>query len=293
MDGQAILANSHQVHLRPWDQCIPFDCLSKENLPPFMVRLRDDQVGHLLRWVRVTHGLSPRQLGQHWPKTFTIGGAPCTGRSKWGPAYPGDYDLSGGPNLPSYHDPQLPLTWTSSNKIIKRGPSSTDGTASKKRKVSIKIENNDGGTDKKPAINVSGDAPREEMDDMVDKIDSLVAQLTESNITVDDLKAKITELEVLVAGAEAKLREQSATQEEKASNKLAAMQKTLNARNRHVRRLRKCIKRAKNACGDNDLTSESDDFATSDSYTDSDDRESVPLKSKSHKHIILRVGRRR
>lgn len=110
MDGQPILADFDQIDLRPWNQCIPFSRLSKDNLPPFMVRLRDDQVGHLLRWFALVHGISSRQLGLYWPKTFTIGGTLWTGRDKWGPAYPDAYNLSGGPELPSYDDLGLPLT---------------------------------------------------------------------------------------------------------------------------------------------------------------------------------------
>lgn len=201
--------------------------------------------------------------------------------------------------------------------------------------MSIKTENSDDSTDKKPVLNASGDAPREEMDDMVDKVDSLVAQLTDSHITVNYLKAKIIDLEVSIAGVESKLleqlatqkenantklvaiqktlkakiseletsivgtkvnlREQLATQKEEADTKLEAMQKTLNARHRRVRRLRRCIKRAKNACGDNDLPSESDDLVISDSDDSGDDDDTDPLllRSKSFEHLFLRVSRRR
>ncbi len=143
MDGQPVIANAKQIHLRPWDHCIPFDSLSEDNLPPFRVRLRDDQVGHLQRWNSETHCLGARELGSYWPKVFTKDGSLWTGRGNWGPAYAGDKRLDGGPNLPPYEDLGFPPTWTSSSKIMKPEASFTHGNAPKKRKVYENAEDGD------------------------------------------------------------------------------------------------------------------------------------------------------
>ena len=57
MDGHIMLANFEKIYARPWNNCIPLEKLSKDNLPPFFVRLRDDQVGHLGLWAESKEGM--------------------------------------------------------------------------------------------------------------------------------------------------------------------------------------------------------------------------------------------
>ena len=53
MDGHVVFTSMHPMYVRPWDDCIPMYKLILRNLPPFYVRLRDDQVGDLVDWFRV------------------------------------------------------------------------------------------------------------------------------------------------------------------------------------------------------------------------------------------------
>lgn len=65
MDGQGILGGQTKSYARPWTGCIPFEQLTKDNLPPFYVLLEDNQVGHLAYRVSICRGSITRlKLGQ-------------------------------------------------------------------------------------------------------------------------------------------------------------------------------------------------------------------------------------
>ncbi|KAL9074695.1 MAG: hypothetical protein Q9161_002063 [Pseudevernia consocians] len=124
MDGQGILSGQSKAHARPWPGCIPLEQLSKDNLPPFYVRLQDDQVGHLAYWVGTSRGSITRlKLGQVWPWDFDVQGKVSSRRDSWGAEYRGcgkerGKGLGGGKKVPTWADPGLPLTYTSSHKVM-------------------------------------------------------------------------------------------------------------------------------------------------------------------------------
>ena len=124
MDGQGILAGQTKSYARPWTRCIPIDQLTKDNLPPFYVRLQDDQVGHLAYWVSICRGSITRlKLGQFWPWDFDTQGKVLLKRDNWGAEYNGSgkekgKGLGGGEKVPAWTDPGLPLTYTSSHKVM-------------------------------------------------------------------------------------------------------------------------------------------------------------------------------
>lgn len=90
MDGQGILGGQTKSYARPWIGCIPFDQLTKDNLPPFYVRLEDNQVGHLAYWVSICRGSITRlKLGQVWPWDFDLHGKVSLKRDSWGAEYNG------------------------------------------------------------------------------------------------------------------------------------------------------------------------------------------------------------
>ena len=124
MDGQGILSGQSKSHARPWPGRIPLIQLSKDNLPPFYVRLQDDQVGHLAYWVGTSRGSITRlKLGQVWPWDFDAQGKVSSRRDSWGAGYHGcgkerGKGLGGGKKAPTWTDPGLPLTYTSSHKVM-------------------------------------------------------------------------------------------------------------------------------------------------------------------------------
>ena len=147
MDGQWILTRFFRTYVRPWNHCIPTDKLTMENLPPFYVRLRDDQVGHLLNWITTERNTIPKKdLFQYWPWDF-VNGSNVTimrARDSWGPAYnhegdePGPKRLTGNTSHkpPRYVKLPLPLTYTSSGKLMVKDLSKgSHNTSSIKREV--------------------------------------------------------------------------------------------------------------------------------------------------------------
>lgn len=124
MDGQGILAGRAKSYARPWMGCIPSEELSKDNLPPFHVRLQDDQVGHLAFWVGTSRGSITRlKLGHVWPWDFDVQGKISSRRDNWGAGYGGcgkerGKGLGGGKKVPTWTDPGLHLTYTSSHKVM-------------------------------------------------------------------------------------------------------------------------------------------------------------------------------
>ena len=141
MDGQGILAGQRKSYARPWTGCIPFELLTKDNLPPFYVRLQDDQVGHLAHWVSISRSSITRlKLGQFWPWDFDTAGKISARRDNWGAEYGGCGNekgkfLSGGKKVPAWTDPGLPLTYTSSHKVMARELDGLKRSADLKRKA--------------------------------------------------------------------------------------------------------------------------------------------------------------
>jgi len=159
MDGRAILIGRESRYARPWDQCIPLNKLSTDDLPPFHVRLRDDQVGHLAHYARSIHkSIAVRKLGLCWSWDFDSTGKILPSRDNYGPAYagpcsdPGVTTLRGGPPLPAYIDPCLPPTYTSSDKIMPQGNSGLKQSAPLKRKAIEEAGPQSGNTSKKPYL---------------------------------------------------------------------------------------------------------------------------------------------
>ena len=130
MDGYLVLNSMLPQHMRPWNDCIPKDHLSLDNMPPFYVRLRDDQVGHLLDWLEDRRTMKPSQLfsskfSSYWPWDFNTHWGIRQGRESWGTLYQGKgvhRTLDGGTRWPKYVDPKLPLTNTSSGKPMGNNP---------------------------------------------------------------------------------------------------------------------------------------------------------------------------
>ena len=124
MDGQGILAGHPKSYARPWTGCITIGQLTRDNIPPFYVRLQDDQVGHLAHWVGTSRGSITRlKLGQVWPWDFDPHGKIFSRRDNWGAEYSGSgtergKGLGGGKKVPTWTDPRLPLTYTSSHKVM-------------------------------------------------------------------------------------------------------------------------------------------------------------------------------
>lgn len=157
MDGRTILLGRESKYVRPWNSCITLSNLANDNLPPFHVRLRDDQVGHLSHFARSSRKSIPVQkLGLWWSWDFDAGGKILSSRDNWGQPYvgpctdPGKTTLRGGRGLPTYVDPCLPPTYTSSDKIMPQGTSGLSGGALRKRKATEGTQS--GGISKKPCL---------------------------------------------------------------------------------------------------------------------------------------------
>jgi len=148
MDGHAILAQWPDKHLKPWDDCIPTSRLSRDNLPPFYVRLRDDQIEYLSRWARENRKNFPLvNLGIFWPADFNRGGHICGTRNSWGAAF-ADEDLNerektlvGSNRALIYDDPGLRPTYTSSGKFMRKETGLSRASSTAKRGASESSEN--------------------------------------------------------------------------------------------------------------------------------------------------------
>ena len=114
MDGHQILTEIDRVYTRPWDNCIPFEQLSLENLPPFVRRLRDDQVDSLARFVKAGK-IKTSRLKKHWPWDFYQNGNINIQRTKWGPVRESTAVLP----PPEFIQIDLPPTYTSSWQTMK------------------------------------------------------------------------------------------------------------------------------------------------------------------------------
>ena len=164
MDGHAILAGQPRSHARPWHGCIPFDQLTRNNVPPFYVRLQDDQVGHLAHWAASSRNSIARiKLSQNWPWDFDSCGKISSRRDSWGPEYAGPYKdtttgkgLNGGKKVPAWIDPGLPPTYTSSHKVMTRELDALKQSAALKRKQDEETGRNVCTPAKKPRLSNMG-----------------------------------------------------------------------------------------------------------------------------------------
>ena len=122
MDGGFSLSDLDNVYMRPWDDCIPSEKLSIDNLPPFFVRLRDDQVGAILDWIEdSTEKTLPKyRLNLYWPHDISTKVWYVPGRENWGKPHKGKFALPGGPTVPAYLDMGLPPSFMSSGKVMRR-----------------------------------------------------------------------------------------------------------------------------------------------------------------------------
>ena len=135
MDGQFLLTISNRFdksHFRPWDHCILVDELSKDKLPPFFIRLRDDQAASLQAWVlnKNNKSLSQRDLSIFWPLDFDTQAKLRPSRDSWGGVCHGKVS-----KLPAYEAPSLPPTFTSSGKFMTKELVSSLTTRGPKRKA--------------------------------------------------------------------------------------------------------------------------------------------------------------
>lgn len=202
MDGCLSLTDLDKIYMRPWDDCIPSHELSLENLPPFFVRLRDDQAGELLEWLDdSTQKSLPRyRVSQYWPRDFNEKKAWfVSGRESWGKPHKGKFPLPGGPPMPSYIDMGLPPTFTSSGKAM-RCETETDkgrngaGAKSNKRKagetLTEKVDRNG------KRIRTSPETQQEVVQASADKIADLKARHKNK---LDVLTADIVRKEAAIA----------------------------------------------------------------------------------------------
>ena len=221
MDGQAIIAGQAKYRPRPWIGCIPFDELTRNNLPPFYVRLQDDQVGHLAHWVATSRGSITRlKLGQVWPWDFDVQGKISSRRDNWGAEYNGPGQekgkgLGGGKKVPAWTDPGLPLTYTSSHKVMARELDAAKRGVVLKRKAEEEAGRNVSMPAKKPRLSSMG-AELKRMRDAADKKRQATnkekeryagerPELRDAMQVVDTLMRSATETEAQNAALEAML----------------------------------------------------------------------------------------
>ena len=122
MDGNLILGTFDKRFMRSWNDCIPFDELLNENLPPFFIRLRDDQIGLLTHWVQTKRDtIQKPKLNLLWPHDLSTAGKPLNFSVNWGPAHDGEglekSKLAGDRKVPTWKELPLHATFTSSGKF--------------------------------------------------------------------------------------------------------------------------------------------------------------------------------
>ena len=203
-DGHPVLEETYKTKhsfLRPWDCCIAFCDLSKDNLPPFYVRLRDDQVGHLRRWQsKNSSQLRSPCLSRFWPADFTSIGQISFTRENWGTPFnaekPEDREklLKGGSSPPVYTDPGLPLTWTSSLKIMRRETQSSKQPSNLPEVVKTN-KSHDVTPRKRPRLSSEVPLPATESTQLDGSRDKAVQVLVHA---IDESEAKTKELDTIL-----------------------------------------------------------------------------------------------
>ncbi|KAL8795302.1 MAG: hypothetical protein Q9195_002172 [Heterodermia aff. obscurata] len=224
MDGCLSLIDLDKAYMRPWDDCIPSQELSLDNLPPFFVRLRDDQVGDLLEWLDdSTQKTLPRyRVNQCWPHDISTKAWFVPGRESWGRPHKGKFPLPGGPTVPSYIDMGLPPTFMSSGKAMRRETDDSDNedhgavaaASNKKRKAGETLTEKVDRHGKRMALEAQEEVVQAFADKIAalkaghkSKIDALTADLASKDAAIaelqrrnehdEDLSAKDTEISTL------------------------------------------------------------------------------------------------
>ena len=228
MDGHIILTSMHSSYMRPWNDCIPKDQLSLENMPPFYVRLRDDQVGHLMDWLadKNANPAHPGTFNQYWPWDFSMKPDILRLRGSWGPAYVGNggywhVHLKGGERSPAYVDPGLPLTNTSSGKPMCFFGETGASEAVTKRKAVDELEQQGSQNGKKHCGWASEETREEIMQAFADKIETLKAdhktkvEFLEAEVVKE--RAEITELKTCIEDLATKVKLESEILADKSS----------------------------------------------------------------------------
>ena len=119
MDGHLILSSFSKEFVRPWDDFISSTELSKDNLPPFYVRLRTDQAIALQSYVLANLSIiGLNKLHVYWPCDFFRDGALLVGRTDWGSYWVGEKLTKGAQHTPSWIQIPLSRTFTSSSKFM-------------------------------------------------------------------------------------------------------------------------------------------------------------------------------
>ena len=194
MDGQSILSNFGKTYMPPWDDCIPSNQLSLDNMPPFFRRLRNDQVGHLVEWIndRSRVSITPANAYLYWPCDLTGQGGASSKRDRWGKTYAGKPAkplLAGGPALPTYTDMGLPPTWTSSGKAMCPDPGESTGGTGNKRKADQMMDEGVDSNGKRFCVWAKPETP----EDVIRAFTSSLKTLKEDHKTeTEALKADIT-----------------------------------------------------------------------------------------------------
>lgn len=208
-DGHALIYSEFlRMNVRLWDDCIPMTKLSIRNLPPYYVRLRDDQVGHLIKWMSDQAVFGYKSYCKYWSLDLTVTGEVSPLRESWGKPYlgAGPRDrLQGGEELPRYDDLGLPSTRTSSGRIMREN---NDGSEEKlDNEVELKRKRNDSegneqGRDKKSRTTVGTSIV---MEDLIDKIDQLIDEIYQKNKQIADIGGRNANLEAKIIEFEAKI----------------------------------------------------------------------------------------
>lgn len=207
MDGrQLIYWDLARINVRPWDDCIPLSKLATDNLPPYYVRLRDDQVGHLSRWMTLSKS---QRFCQYWSLDLTATGEVSAGRKSWGKPYLGEGPrdhLQGGKKLPRFEDLGLPLTHTSSGKIMRESNDESEEKLDDEAGLKRKRNDSEGGEQGRNEKFRTTMGSNINIEDLVDKIDQLIAEIYQKNDQIADisgnnanLEAKIIDLEASIA----------------------------------------------------------------------------------------------
>ena len=210
-DGHALIYSEFlRMNVRLWDDCIPITQLSVRNLPPYYVRLRDDQVGHLSKWMSDQAVFGYKSYYKYWSLDLTVTGEVSPLRESWGKPYlgAGPRDrLQGGEELPRYDDLGLPLTRTSSGRIMRESNDESEEKLDNETELKRKRNDSEGdeqGRYKKSRTTVGTSIV---MEDLIDKIDQLIDEIYQKNKKIDDIGGRNANLESKIIDLEASIAE--------------------------------------------------------------------------------------
>lgn len=134
MDGHISLMRFDRKFVRPFDHCISRENLSYDNLPPFLVRLRNDQALELSQWTKGRNPvLNKTEISCYWPFDFNTNGVLRPERVGWNSPAECAADPTLMYSLPEYVPVPLPPNFTTSGKAM------VDGLPSRPRDRKDKI----------------------------------------------------------------------------------------------------------------------------------------------------------